>query len=173
MRYVCGRYKHLGRDPGARVRGVGAALVAFAARGSPECTPETLDAAVLGGLAVDDVPELSVLAIDAVLPVFLSDTPPILELRTGFVVPDLSVTASLPSCVAAPSRRSWTKYGPHRRATTRELTGMRSPETHRISMSASSRIASAFSPSSSDARECALPPAVHPALRAALSPSPA
>jgi len=46
-----------------------------------------------------------------------------------------SVPPSFPSCVAAPSRSSWMKYGPHLLATSREFTGMRSPPTQRISIS--------------------------------------
>ena len=164
------------------MRGVGAVLMVAIVTGSPavpgeRTPPERLDAAVLGGLAAEEAPEdTRVLAIDVELPtVFLSELPPgMLELRMGlFVAPERSVMASLPSCVAVPSRSSCTKYGPHLRAMILELIGMRSPETQRISMSASSRMPSVFSPSSSDARECTRPPAVEPALRATLSPGPA
>jgi hypothetical protein len=66
-----------------------------------------------------------------------------LELRAP-MRPDRRVAASLPSCVAIPSRNRWLKYGPHRRATKRELTGIRSPPMARKSISAISRIAMAI-----------------------------
>ena len=74
------------------------------------------------------------------------------------------VAASLPSCVAVPSRRSCTKYGPHLRATMRELIGTRSPLTQRMSMSDNSRSPRTIWPRSSAAFENERPPAVQPPL---------
>jgi len=95
------------------------------------------------------------------------------DARSGLLdKPERSVTESLPSCVAVPSRKSWTKYGPQRRATIRELTGIRSPPMHKMSMSDNSRISKALSPSSSLALEWARPPAVYPAFRVKLRAGP-
>ena len=156
VRNVCGRYRHRGREAGGREAGVGAELIDVKSAGLPDIDV----AAVLGGLA--DPPNedgfAGLLPIDAMLspmlPLLLDCVIVITDMRVP-AAPDMpvrSVAESLPSCVAAPSRRSCTKYGPHLRPTMRELMGMRSPPMQRISMSASSRRAKAFSPSSSAAR---------------------
>lgn len=74
-----------------------------------------------------------------------------LELRFGYAMP------GLPGLVPD-SRKSWIKYGPQRRVSNRELTGMRSPPTACSSMSAISGMAWARRPSSSAAGVNGLPP---------------
>jgi hypothetical protein len=65
------------------------------------------------------------------------------------------VTFSAPE---EPSRRSWTKYGPHLFESTCEFAGILSPVMEMISMSESSLSPSAIVPSSSAAFECGRPP---------------
>lgn len=73
----------------------------------------------------------------------------------------LNVAVSVPSCAAVPSRKIWMKYGPHLRATIREFTGIRSPPTARISISANSLDARARAPSSVAFELSVRPPACH------------
>ena len=73
--------------------------------------------------------------------------------------PERRVARSVPSCAAAPSRSIWIKYGPHLLATMREFTGIRSPPTARISISANSLDASARAPKSAALEFNVRPPA--------------
>lgn len=101
VRNVCGRYKHLGREFGGRVRGVGAVLMVAGSTGGLIRPPETLLAAVLGALKLAEPADPRVVPVDMVLSiVFLPLEGRVMpELLIGALAAfdDLRVTASLPS----------------------------------------------------------------------------
>ena len=168
---MCGRYRVRGREEGERCREsggreayvLGVSVVVTLVEGWREFSeaaeepvgPFLVDTRVL--VVTEEWPRLGVIVM--------------LELREAceFML-GRSVAASDAKWVSVlldrpeedasvPSRRSWVKNGPQRRARMCELTGIRSPLMDSKSISASSRRLMAFWPSSLAAAECVRPPA--------------
>lgn len=106
VRYVWGRYRHLGLLFGGKVRGVGAVLIVAGSTPGESVPPEIEVAAVLGALPVELFADIMVVAMDMVLSMVLLlpgviVTPELLIELPGAVMddpaPDLNVAASLPS----------------------------------------------------------------------------
>lgn len=159
VRCVCGRYNVLGLEVGGSVAVLGGWEM-VAAAGEAPCVALGVVPSPPGdkvsdeGLSVEPPKEFAFVMVTELI---------LLLLLARFPEPDepLNVAVSVPSCAAAPSRKIWMKYGPHLRATMRELTGIRSPPTARISISANSFDARARAPSSVALGLSVRPPACH------------